>query len=351
MNRKFITVLLSVYNGENYLKSAIESILNQSFKDFEFIIIDDRSRDNSWRVINSFKDPRITPVKNEKNIGLAKSLNKGIGMAKGKYIVRMDADDISFKNRIKTLIGYMEENDEIGVCGSWVKTFGEFGGEVWKYPKHDTEIKSHLIFKSPFAHPSVIIRKNVLLDNNIFYDTTLKASQDYALWVSLSELTKFANLEKVLLQYRLHPANTGRVSNEQKKNAGKIRLKQLHKLSIMPSQRDLVLHNKLGDWELDHDENFLDNSESWLLKLIQANVEAKYLPERQFINYLSSFWLQICRYVAPLGLKSWKKFWGSPLSTKVKLEGRLGLFLMECLIKKNVKIRKFTSSFNNRMYI
>src|SRR6185295_3491651 len=120
-----VSVLMSVYNGEKYLKEAMESILNQSFPDFEFLIFNDSSTDSGREIILSFNDPRIVLVDNEKNIGLTKSLNKGLSLAKGKYIARMDADDISDAGRLNEQVNYMEKNSDVAVCGSWVQFLNE----------------------------------------------------------------------------------------------------------------------------------------------------------------------------------------------------------------------------------
>ena len=120
-----ITVLMPVYNGEKYLKESIESILKQTFRDFEFLIINDTSTDESEKIIRSFKDSRIKLIKNEKNIGLTKSLNKGLDLAKGEYMARMDADDISLPKRLEIQVAFMDKNPKIGVIGAWAKVIGE----------------------------------------------------------------------------------------------------------------------------------------------------------------------------------------------------------------------------------
>ncbi len=112
---------MSVYNGDMYLKEAIESILNQTFTDFEFLIINDGSIDKSEKVIKSYSDKRIRYYKNSKNLGLAASLNKGVGLSKAKYLARMDGDDVSYPNRLEKQVNFMDVNPEIDVCGTWVK--------------------------------------------------------------------------------------------------------------------------------------------------------------------------------------------------------------------------------------
>ena len=119
-----ISVLMSVFNGERYLIKAIDSILNQTFKDFEFIIIDDGSMDSSNAIIRSFDDPRVRLIENEKNIGLTKSLKKGIDLCRGEYIARMDGDDISLPERLKKQVEFMDHNRGVGISGTWKRSIG-----------------------------------------------------------------------------------------------------------------------------------------------------------------------------------------------------------------------------------
>ncbi len=203
MTRPLISVVMSVYNSEKYLSEAIESILNQTYTNFEFIIVNDGSTDSSFDIIQKYakNDERIVLISRE-NKGLPFSLNEGIKKARGKYIARMDADDISLPTRFEEQVKFMENEPNVGVCGSCIKIFANGCKKKWRVPITDDECKMSLLVGSCFAHPAVMIRKSVLEDNQIFYDENLYTAQDYALWISLSGLTKFANIPKVLLHYR-----------------------------------------------------------------------------------------------------------------------------------------------------
>ena len=207
-NHKILSsVLLPVYNGSKYLREAIESLLQQTFKDFELIIIDDCSKDNSLEIIKSFVDNRIIIFENPKNKGKSYSLNKGIEAARGKYLILADQDDISFPSRFQKQIDFMEANPEIGVSGTQIETFGEnVISETSNYPLTHQENILRLLTVSPFAHPSVILRKKVLISNNLRYIVGVIA-EDYSLWTRLLLVAKSANLKEVLLRYRIHPAS------------------------------------------------------------------------------------------------------------------------------------------------
>ena len=229
-----ISVVMSIYNEpEDWLRESIKSILNQTFTDFEFIIIND----NPERLLNNIllneyqrKDSRILIIKNEENIGLTKSLNKGLKRAKGKYIARMDGDDISYSERLKVQYLFMEENQTIGVCGTYIEVFGNQN----RYDKslfiESDIIKSSLIYKSPFAHPSVLIRREILVQNNIEYNEEFEITQDYKLWSDLSKVTNFANIPYVLLKYRSQKLQISQYKKKrQAELAKRIRLQEIKK--------------------------------------------------------------------------------------------------------------------------
>jgi len=215
-----ITVLMSVYNSEKYLKECIESVLNQTFGDFEFLIINDASTDNSRDIILSYKDNRIKLIDNDVNIGLTKSLNKGIKLSKGKYIARMDADDVCVNSRFINQLNYMNENHKCIVCGTWAELIDEndnYLGEL-KYPVNNDKIRNSLFFYNCIVHSSVIIRKNILLDNSIFYDEEYKQTQDYDLWCRLTKYGEFYNYPKVLVEFRKHSNSISNIKSEMQIN-------------------------------------------------------------------------------------------------------------------------------------
>lgn len=213
-NNPAISVVMSVYNSEKYLAEAIESILNQTFTDFEFIIINDGSTDSSLAIIESYmaKDERVVLISRE-NKGLPASLNEGIAIAKGKYIARMDADDISLPERFDSQFSYLEKNNNIDVLGTnafQIDKNGRKKKRLFLFSKKfllstkDNHLKANLIFSSCFIHPTVMIRKSTLNNFQALYDPGLKVSQDYELWCRLAPIATFANLRVPLLKYRVN---------------------------------------------------------------------------------------------------------------------------------------------------
>lgn len=213
-----VTVLTSVYNGEKYLRKAIDSIFNQTFRDFEFLIINDGSTDRTAEILESYNDPRIKIINNEKNMGLTKSLNKGLKMAKGEYIARMDADDISMPDRLKKQVDFLDAHQDYAVVGTFVKILNKDSEVICllERPIEDTEIRGFLKRDNCIAHGSVMIRKTCLIDVGL-YDELMERSQDYELWLRLSEKYRLANIPNYLYMWRRHKENIEAEYGEEQK--------------------------------------------------------------------------------------------------------------------------------------
>lgn len=204
MNNPKISVLMPVCNAEKYLKKAIDSILNQTFKDFEFIIINDASTDNSKKIILSYKDQRIRYFENDENLGVAGTLNRGLKLAKAELIVRMDADDISFPNRLNLQYDEMEKDKEIAVLASNYDVVGESGKFLYteKNAKSPEEIYYILQFIDCLGHPAIMFKKHIVLDIFNGYDKNHE-SEDYDLWLRISSKYKISKINTSLLKLRI----------------------------------------------------------------------------------------------------------------------------------------------------
>ena len=203
-----ISVVMAVFNGQNYLTESIESILNQTYPFFEFIIIDDGSTDTSLEIIEQYaqKEERIKVVVNDKNLGLAKSLNKGIALAEGEYIARMDADDISLRDRFQIQLQFLKDNPQIDLVGSWVEFIDKNSqptGNILRYIKTPMGLRWTTFFTPPFIHPTVMFCGRVF-DQGYQYNVDEIYAQDFEFWTRLNVSHKFSNISKILLQYRIH---------------------------------------------------------------------------------------------------------------------------------------------------
>ena len=198
-----VSVILPVYNAADYLAEAITSILNQSFKNFELLIINDGSTDHSKEIIHSFSDARIKYIDNKGNRGLIYTLNRGIEESTGTYIARMDADDISLPDRFEIQFNYMERHPEVGACGTYAEYIGDRQG-FWKYPIEDKDIRCRLMWGSSIIHPTAFIRKSILNIHHIKFSDNYIAAEDYKIWVDISHVAELHNIPEVLLKYRTH---------------------------------------------------------------------------------------------------------------------------------------------------
>lgn len=206
MNVK-VSVLMPIYKTkEAYLRTAIESILNQTFGDFEFLILDDCPNDTREDIVKSYHDARIKYLKNDKNLGITPSRNKLIEMAKGEYLATMDHDDISLPTRFEKQVAYLDSHKNVGVVGCLEESFPNYIDHY--YPEKDKDIKMALTCRCAISHPASMIRKSVLIDNNIRYEQRYSPAEDYRLWLRLMEYTDFHNIQEVLFRYRYHRHNT-----------------------------------------------------------------------------------------------------------------------------------------------
>ena len=211
-----VSVIMPVYNGEKYLNEAIDSILQQFFIDFEFIIINDGSTDRSREIIESYKDDRIILI-NQKKQGVAKSINYGIKRANGKYIARMDADDISYPDRLEIQVNYLENNMKLIAVGSNADVINKDGNYVYttNLELSNDNLKKNLLHKSPFIHPSLMVRSKELERTGFYPDVPLV--EDLLLFNALAKYGDYANIDKPLIKYRLTPeASSRRSKNTQK---------------------------------------------------------------------------------------------------------------------------------------
>ncbi|MFM7901859.1 MAG: glycosyltransferase family 2 protein, partial [Bacteroidota bacterium] len=217
MSRPRIGILMPVYNVAPYLRKSIQSILDQTYRDFELLIIDDCSNDATIEIINSFQDDRIKLIRNEINKGLVYGLNLGLQELQNDYIARMDGDDVCLPNRLKLQVDFMDSNTEVVLCGTqafW-EEMGSDGviGKIheWNYPISDDAIRVSLLWSASFVHPSVMMRGDVIRNNHLEYDCNYTiACEDWHMWVQLSRHGRLANLNERQIRYRVRKGSLHR---------------------------------------------------------------------------------------------------------------------------------------------
>lgn len=289
-NNPKISVLMPVYNGEKYLKESIESVLEQTFTDFEFIIINDGSTDSSVDIIKKYQqdDSRILLLNNQKEKGIVGALNTGLEAVKGKYIARMDSDDINLPYRFEKQASFLDSHSDVVVCGTWVELIGTHSGKIWRLAEDHDVIKCTMLFCGSITHPTVMIRSNFFVDNRIFYDNDYLFAEDYELWTRIIDKGKFANIPEILLNYRTHNENIGTVHNfKQVENSRRVRINQIMKLGIKPSEDEIEMHQKLSNYQYGADSSFLKKAEKWLDRIEKANNVSKIYPRATLANIIS----------------------------------------------------------------
>lgn len=292
-----VSVIMPVYNAEKYVALAVDSILNQTFQDFEFLIFNDGSSDASRQILESFKDPRIKLFNYPTNRGYVAHLNNGIEMATGKYIARMDADDIALPERFQLQVNVLENNPEIGLCGAWIS---QFEGDdlsnkrvLYKYASDHDEICVKLLRHNSFAHPVVMIRRSVLIEHGLRYDPAFMPSEDARLWSILRKYTRLYNIEKVLLHYRKH---SNQISTEKKelrhRNTTRIKIEMIEEITGKLSEKERQIYSDIILQTYSNSTEYLSGAYTLVNKIISANNLSMIYPpkllNRQLQNILKS---------------------------------------------------------------
>ncbi len=288
-----VSVVMPVYNAEKHLKEAIESILNQTFSDFEFLIIDDGSTDSSPFIIQSFQDKRIRCIRHDYNKGLIFSLNEGMKEARTEYIVRMDADDISFLKRIEKQVNFFKKNADIDVVGSYF--IGLDSNKIFEMGLTHNEIRTQMLFNSTIAHPTIAFRRMKFINNNLFFNSEFKHAEDYELWIRASQYLKFANIPEVLLKYRTH---SGQISYQHNEVQLDLMLKcqqmQIEKLGIVATNEEYQLHYSILKLDYTFDEFYATNVLLWFRKISEANSRSKFYDQTTLNDMLHKKWFGFC---------------------------------------------------------
>ncbi len=302
-----VTVLMPVFNGARYLRQAIDSILNQTYRDLEFLIVNDGSEDPTQEIIESYRDPRIRVIHHLKNQGLACSLNEGMDLARGEYIARMDADDVSLPHRLSTQGAFMDEHAEVDVCGSFVKYIRNESPRLFSENKRPVEhqaICARLFVECCISHPTVIMRRSSFKKHHLYYDRAFEFCEDYELFVRAKGKLHFHNIPKALLYYRVHDDNISSKlysSDQQRVLTKLVWCKQLLDLGITPTQEERELHCtilNLGLVNLDDNgfnREWAARVEEWLNNLLEANQRTKVYQEELFSALIEE--LRNCFYL------------------------------------------------------
>ena len=282
-----ISVVMPVFNtAEEYLKEAVDSILGQTFEEFEYIILDDGSdRQETTDYLASLDDPRIRIIRNPENIGITKTLNIGLREAKGKYIVRMDSDDISLPDRFEKQFAFMEAHPDAFLCGTQKQCFGNRSFIRKRYIDDRDLFRIRLLFYNAGpAHPTVMYRRQFMIEDDLWYDESLKYAQDYGMWVDASNAgVNLYCLEEVLVLYRLHEEQVSVAKRDEQKRCGiLIQMKQLRWLLGDVSEEDAWIHNRYYE-----SKTITEEAGAWFVRLKKANYKKGVYDRKKFDRFVN----------------------------------------------------------------
>jgi len=321
---------MPVYNAERYLREAVDSILCQTLTDFEFLIIDDGSTDSSAAILQSYTDPRLYFVQNPQNLGLTVTLNRGLEMARGEYVARMDADDISLPERLARQVAFLDSHPEIGIVGVWAEAFGDARFKI-PHPTDAETIRAKLLFDSALVHPAVLMRRDFLDAHSLRYPP-LGHFEDYALWQQAARLFPLANIPETLFRYRVSGGSAffGASADAQREVYAALDRTTLPFLGIEPTVADLAIHTYLRR----PDGNRRADAEAWLLRLAEANRRTGYYDAGAFAAMLHERWLVVCYQTTGNPAARWLRYARSPVTRSARLSPQrqvrmLGKFLLQ----------------------
>lgn len=319
-----VTVLMPVHDGKDFLPEAIESILCQTLRDFELLVVDDGSRDGSDRIAESYRDPRIRLVRNERHLGLIETLNRGLDLARGEIVARMDADDVSLPERLARQVAFLDASPGIGACGSWVTLTGDAESRVHRYPTRPDDVRCQLLFEPALAHPTVCLRRAWFDRHGLRFEPGYAHAEDYRLWRRASAIFPICNLGEPLLRYRVHAGSVSRRrAREQQATVERIHREALRELGLEPTQAELRLHR--GDAANGAGIAPLAEIERWLLALRRANEARGCHPGAAFERTLADRWIRAALRAVAHGQPAVARFLRSPLSRRVAPRRRLRL--------------------------
>lgn len=311
----YVTVIMPVFNGGRYLAPAIRSILNQTCTDFEFLVIDDASTDDTSGMVRSFGDNRIKLVRHEVNQGVAGSLNEGLSIAKGKYVARMDGDDVACKTRLAAQVEFMEAHPKVGVSGTWFRYFGAEPFIKVKSPTSPSCVRAFMLFDNPLYHPTVILRREVLEKHALKYDPDFTRSEDFDLWQRAVQHFEIDNLPSVQMYLRVHHDSVTQSKSEEMGDQTLMLLRrELAYLGLRPSKEEMCFHCAIGRGLRMESIGDIERAETWIAKVLDANERVGVFEPYGLAAASGMVWFRLCLNSATLGRPVRRKYAASFLS-------------------------------------
>ena len=303
-----VSVLMPAYNRENYITASINSVLAQTYNNFELIITDDGSTDKTLDVIKQFSDSRIRVLTNEQNMGIAFTRNRMLQEAKGDFVMLLDSDDMAMPGRMQTQVGFLLEHPDVLLVGSGAINIDEHGkaltGKIDNRvnEKEPQQIQAMLLFRNCLCQSSLMINKAQL--NTDSYNLDYPPYEDYELWCRLSKKHKLVNLDEPQVKYRVHASNISFTTKDKIKMDlfNKITKQQFqYYFNYEPTAKELYTHGALHYSSLNTGYTYLSDAGKWLKKIAELNKAKNIFSQPLFINILKNNWYERCWYLAEKG--------------------------------------------------
>jgi glycosyltransferase involved in cell wall biosynthesis len=311
-----------MFNGAAYLAEAIESVLTQTFSDWELIVIDDGSSDDSLSIAQSYTDPRIRILKNPQNLGLPLTRNRGLDEARGRYVAFLDCDDIALPQRLQEQINFLEANPGIAAVGASVQPIDANGlasGPDWRSPGNAAYCKTRLLFGAYFVTSSFTARAEIFRTDR--FDPSIPLAEDFDLYNRLCARHCLVNLPQTLIQYRIHGNNVTSTRRQAlRQSLEEINRRQLAALAILPTARELQLHRHIEWLDLEPDMELLTEVSAWLLRVIKQNQQTAVYDFASLEKITSERWHAVCESALRKGYRpAWPAYYRSSLCGKKAL--------------------------------
>lgn len=313
-----ITVLMPVHNGAEYLRASVESILGQTCRDLELLVVNDGSTDRTPELLARFAtdDPRVRVIGGTARLGFSGALNLGLTQARGTLIARMDADDIALPDRLAVQSEFLRDHPDVGLCGGRVQAFGLRKGPFHCPPLTAEETLCYALFDNPFAHPTIMLRRDLVIRHELQFDPAFCPSDDYELWSRCVRLFPCANINRVVLNYRVHAKSMSEADwGEMDRLAARIAARELAALALPTDEEATRFHRNLGRgrcFPIRHREELL-RCEQWLQTLSAANAKMERYPAVPFNRTAGNIWFRACYHAGALGPWMLRRYANSPL--------------------------------------
>ena len=310
MSAPLVSVLIPLHNAAPYVCEAISSIaIAHRTMALEILVFDDASTDDGADRVRALNLPYLRLISSPVHQGIVRGLNTLLGEARGKYIARMDADDVADPRRIPFQAAYLDAHLDIDMCGTWMRSFGTPFPVTWSYPELHEDIRAELLFNPALIHGTAMFRRDLMGRCNVLFSEDYPHAEDYEWIVRLSRHARLANVQRSLYNYRVHPGQTAsRKRVEQRATTRRIQAELLTELGLQLSAQSLLTHEQLAYWRIPRRLDALGALHEWLLGLEQANAQSRVYDPCALRNMCARRFFHVCDYFAHAGFAAARRF-------------------------------------------